>query len=472
MIYPIILAGGVGSRLWPLSRSQFPKQCIDIQGTGKTMLQETFERCLNLSNVKPVTVVCNQDHRFLVADQCKGYGDALGEILLEPEGKNTAAAIACAAWDIYKKDPSGVLLVLASDHVITDKIIFQNRVEIANARAELGVMATFGIEPTYPETGYGYIKCEGTDQSSKIIQFVEKPKIDVAKQYVDSGDYLWNSGMFMFRADALLEEFKRYSPQLLQLTEQAVLKSKKDLDFIRLDPKSFSSMESISIDYAVMEKTSNAEVVRMPNIWNDVGSWSAMHDIHDADDEGNILKGDVIAKQTKNSFIMSSSRLVTALGVEDLIIIDTEDALLVANKDNAQDVKRIVDELTARDRDEVNVHAEVFRPWGKYQTIDIGGRYQVKRISVSPQQKLSTQMHHHRAEHWVVVKGTAKVRNGDTTLLITENESTYIPLGEIHSLENPGMVPLELIEVQTGSYLGEDDIVRFDDLYGRSESLE
>ena len=469
MIYPVILAGGVGSRLWPLSRSQFPKQCIDIQGNGKTMLQDTFERCLGLSNAAPATIVCNQDHRFLVAEQCKNYGNALGDILLEPQGKNTAAAIACAAWNIYKKDPRGVLLVLASDHVISDKKIFQSKVEIANARAELGLMVTFGIEPTYPETGYGYIKCEGNDLSSKIIQFVEKPELDVAKEYVSNGDYLWNSGMFMFRADALLEEFKQYSPKLLQLTERAVAESKVDLDFIRLEIDAFSSMESISIDYAVMEKTDNAEVVRMPNIWNDVGSWSAMHDIHEADSDGNIFKGDVIAKQTKNSFVMASNRLVSTLGIEDLIIIDTEDALLVANKNNAQDVKKIVDELVSRGRDEVNVHAEVFRPWGKYQTIDIGGRYQVKRISVNPQQRLSTQMHHHRAEHWVVVKGTAKVRNGDETLLITENESTYIPVGEIHSLENPGMVPLELIEVQTGSYLGEDDIVRFDDLYGRSK---
>lgn len=467
MIYPVILAGGVGSRLWPLSRSQFPKQCIDIQGNGKTMLQETFDRCLKLSNTAPVTIVCNQDHRFLVAEQCKNYGDALGDILLEPQGKNTAAAIACAAWNIYKKDPSGVLLVLASDHVISDKAIFEHRVEIANARAELGLMVTFGIEPTYPETGYGYIKSEGAEQSSKIIKFVEKPELEVAKEYVNNGDYLWNSGMFMFRVDALLEEFKQYSPRLLQLTEQAVSLSKIDLDFIRLDVEAFSSMESISIDYAVMEKTNNAEVVRMPNIWNDVGSWSAMHDIHEADSDGNIFKGDVIAKKTKNSFVMASNRLVSTLGIEDLIIIDTEDALLVANKNNAQDVKKIVDELVSRGRDEVNVHAEVFRPWGKYQTIDIGGRYQVKRISVNPQQRLSTQMHHHRAEHWVVVKGTAEVRNGDDTLLITENESTYIPVGEIHSLENPGMVPLELIEVQTGSYLGEDDIVRFDDLYGR-----
>lgn len=469
MIYPVILAGGVGSRLWPLSRSQFPKQCIDIQGNGKTMLQDTFERCLGLSNAAPATIVCNQDHRFLVAEQCKNYGNALGDILLEPQGKNTAAAIACAAWNIYKKDPRGVLLVLASDHVISDKKIFQSKVEIANARAELGLMVTFGIEPTYPETGYGYIKCEGNDLSSKIIQFVEKPELDVAKEYVSNGDYLWNSGMFMFRADALLEEFKQYSPELLQLTERAVAESKVDLDFIRLEIDAFSSMESISIDYAVMEKTDNAEVVRMPNIWNDVGSWSAMHDIHEADSDGNIFKGDVIAKQTKNSFVMASNRLVSTLGIEDLIIIDTEDALLVANKNNAQDVKKIVDELVSRGRAEVNVHAEVFRPWGKYQTIDIGGRYQVKRISVNPQQRLSTQMHHHRAEHWVVVKGTAKVRNGDETLLITENESTYIPVGEIHSLENPGMVPLELIEVQTGSYLGEDDIVRFDDLYGRSK---
>jgi mannose-1-phosphate guanylyltransferase/mannose-6-phosphate isomerase len=469
MIYPVILAGGVGSRLWPMSRSQFPKQCIDILASGKTMLQETVDRALSIPDVGPVSIVCNQDHRFLVSDQCKQYADKVSDIMLEPVGRNTAAAIAAAAWRIYKNDPKGVMFVLASDHIIKDINIFSDRALQAASRAELGAMVTFGIEPDYAETGYGYIKAEANEQVSKVVEFVEKPSKEIAEEYCKSGQYLWNSGMFMFRVDSLLEEMKIHCPDILTLSEKAVDNAHSDLGFLRLSEAEFSSMESISIDYAVMEKTKNAEVVRLPSIWNDVGSWSAMWDVMPSDEDGNILQGDVIAHETKNCLIKSEDRLVAVVGVEDLIIIDTSDALLIANKNNAQDVKKIVDILISKNRDEVNVHSEVFRPWGKYQSIDVGGRYQVKRITVKPGEKLSTQMHHHRAEHWVVVSGTAKVQNGKETSLLTENESTYIPIGEIHSLENPGMVSLELIEVQTGSYLGEDDIVRFDDRYGRSE---
>ena len=469
MIYPVILAGGVGSRLWPVSRSQFPKQCIDILSSGRTMLQETIDRALSINGVGPVSIICNQDHRFLVADQCKPYSDKVSDIILEPVGRNTAAAIAVAAWKIFKQDPKGVMFVLASDHIIKDQEIFSDKVVQASARAELGAMVTFGIEPDYAETGYGYIKSENNSSVSKVVEFVEKPSIDIAEEYCKSGQYLWNSGMFIFRVDSLLEEMKQYCPDIYTLSEKSVNNSSIDLDFLRLEESSFSEMESISIDYAIMEKTKNAEVVRLPNIWNDVGSWSAMWDVMPSNEDGNIIKGDVITHNTKNSFIKSESRLVATIGVEDLLIIDTPDALLVANRHNAQDVKKIVDILVSENRKEVKVHAEAFRPWGKYQSIDVGGRYQVKRITVKPGERLSTQMHHHRAEHWVVVSGTAKVRNGEETSLITENESTYIPVGVIHSLENPGMVSLELIEVQTGSYLGEDDIIRFDDRYGRVE---
>lgn len=467
MIYPVILAGGVGSRLWPMSRSQFPKQCIDILSNGKTMLQETLGRAMQIEDTAPAIIVCNQEHRFLVADQCKEFTNQVSDIILEPVGRNTAAAIAVAAWKVFQNDPKGLMLVLASDHVIKDISTFSSCIKESAIRAELGSMITFGIEPSYPETGYGYIKAVSDSQISKVAEFVEKPSLEVANEYCESGQYLWNSGMFMFRVDALLEEMKTHCPEVLSLSEQALIQGKVDLGFFRLDQSSFEKIDSISIDYAVMENTKNAEVIRLPSIWNDVGSWSAMWDVMPSDSEGNILKGDVVVHDVKNSLIKSDHRLVTAVGVEDLIIIDTHDALLVANKNNAQDVKKIVEILLSKEREEINVHSEVFRPWGKYQSIDIGGRYQVKRITVKPKEKLSTQMHHHRAEHWIVVSGTAKVRNGDDDMLISENESTYIPIGAIHSLENPGMVPLEIIEVQTGSYLGEDDIVRFDDLYGR-----
>jgi mannose-1-phosphate guanylyltransferase/mannose-6-phosphate isomerase len=472
MIYPVVLAGGVGSRLWPMSRSQFPKQCIDIFDNGKTMLQETIDRALSIKDVGPVSIVCNQDHRFLVSDQCKQYAKKVSSIILEPVARNTAAAIAVAAWRIYKNDPKGIMFVLASDHIIKDIDIFSEKVLKASTYAESGSMVTFGIEPDYAETGYGYIKSASKDQVSKVVEFVEKPSKEIAEEYCKSGKYLWNSGMFMFRVDSLLEEMRNYCPNILLLSEKSVDNAISDLGFFRLGEADFSSMESISIDNAVMEKTKNAVVVRLPSIWNDVGSWSAMWDIMQTDKNGNILQGDVVIHNTKNCLIKSGDRLVTAVGVEDLIIIDTPDALLIANKNNAQDVKEIVNILLSKNRKEVNVHSEVFRPWGKYQSIDVGGRYQVKKITVKPGEKLSTQMHHHRAEHWVIVSGTARVKNADVVSLLTENQSTYIPIGEIHSLENPGMVPLELIEVQTGSYLGEDDIIRFDDRYGRTKEIQ
>jgi len=468
MILPVVLAGGVGSRLWPMSRSQFPKQCLDIEGNGFSLLQNTVNR-LDAVNASEITIVCNEDHRFLVADQLEDKQDQIANIILEPVGRNTAAAIAIAAWSIYEAQSDGVLLVLASDHSISDTEVFKEKVMLAYERAREGALVTFGIEPGYPETGYGYIKSSGLEEVSKVLEFVEKPDLQTAKSYLEDGSYLWNSGMFMFRADTFLEELKVFEPEMYKLSKEAFDGSSRDLGFLRLQESSFASIKSISVDYAVMERTKKAEVVRFPSIWNDIGSWTAMWDIKQSDENNNILTGDVVSHNTKNTLVHSENRLVATLGVEDLIIVDTQDALLIANRNNAQDIKKIVDVLESQDRPEISIHSEVHRPWGVYQTIGLGGRYQVKRITVKPGARLSTQMHHHRAEHWVVVKGTAIVRNGDQTNFVTENESTYIPVGEIHSLENPGKIPLELIEVQTGGYLGEDDIVRFDDLYGRSE---
>jgi len=332
MIYPVILAGGVGSRLWPVSRSQFPKQCIDILDCGQTMLQETIDRAISIPDIAAVSVICNQDHRFLVSEQCKTFSNKISDIILEPVGRNTAPAIAVAAWRVFQKDPKGIVFVLASDHIIKDTAVFSERVKKAVSRAQLGSMVTFGIEPDYAETGYGYIKAETHDDVSKVAEFVEKPSKEVAEGYCESGQYLWNSGMFMFRADALLDEMKLYCPEILAQSKNAVDNAYSDLDFLRLGEADFSSMESISIDYAVMEKTKNAEVIRLPNIWSDVGSWSAMWDVMPSDENGNIIQGDVIAQDTKNCLIKSSDRLVATLGVEDLIIIDTSDALLIANK--------------------------------------------------------------------------------------------------------------------------------------------
>jgi len=470
MIFPIILAGGVGSRLWPLSRSKFPKQCLDITGSGLSMLQTTLKRAGEIHNVNDATIVCNEDHRFLVAEQSKEIEASLKNIILEPVGKNTAGAIAVAAWSLHESNSKAIMLVLSSDHAINDQQTFNEKVAMAEEKALAGSLVTFGIEPTYPETGYGYIRSETMEDVSKVVEFVEKPSLDIAKAYLEAGTYLWNSGMFMFRVDIFLQELKKYEPEVYELSKQAVHNAQNDLDFLRLDEAAFSKLPSISVDYAVMEKTSSAEVVRFPAVWSDVGSWAAMWDVNPADENNNVFVGDVIQDKTTGTYVNSAGRLVATVGVKDLIIIDTPDALLVANKDNAQDVKKIVEILAKQNRPEIDLHSEVYRPWGKYQTIDLGGRYQVKRITVKPGERLSTQMHHHRAEHWVVVKGTAIVRNGDKSNIITENESTYIPVGETHSLENPGKIPLELIEVQTGGYLGEDDIVRFDDRYGRVES--
>jgi mannose-1-phosphate guanylyltransferase len=465
---PVILSGGSGTRLWPLSRTQYPKQFLKLN-SSQTMLQETVTR---LGALDFVSIICNEEHRFLVAEQMREIGQKCS-IFLEPVGRNTAPAIALAALDaVAKGQGNEALLVLSSDHVIDQADVFLQAVKAAEPLAKAGYLVTFGTVPTKPETGYGYIKAGSTvlegGSAYPVAQFVEKPDASTAQQYLDAGDYYWNSGMFMFTADRYIQELEAHRPDILSACKAAMATTTPDLDFIRIDKAAFEACPDDSIDYAVMEKTDKAAVIPLDAGWSDVGSWSALWEIKQKDANGNVLQGDVITEASQNCMIVGGERLVTALGVDDLIIVDTKDALMVAHKDKVQDVKKLVSAIKDKGRNEHFQHREVYRPWGKYDSIDNGQRYQVKRITVKPGEKLSVQMHHHRAEHWIVVSGTASVTCGDKTFLVTENQSTYIPLGEVHALENPGKVPLEMIEVQSGSYLGEDDIVRFKDNYGRA----
>ncbi|RCU43280.1 mannose-1-phosphate guanylyltransferase/mannose-6-phosphate isomerase [Corallincola holothuriorum] len=472
MITPVIMAGGSGTRLWPLSRLLYPKQFLSLV-SDNSMLQETVARLGSLDVTEPVTI-CNEEHRFIVAEQLRTIGD-LGTIVLEPAGRNTAPAIALAANIVANlnagKDP--ILLVLAADHAIEDEAEFTQVIEQALPLAEQGKLVTFGIVPKSAHTGYGYIKRgDMLDAGFLVDQFVEKPNGDTAQQYLDSGEYYWNSGMFLFKASRYLEELNALRPDIAAACEASLNNVTKDLDFVRVDKEEFLKCPDESIDYAVMESTKDAVVVPLDAGWNDIGSWSALWEVDKKCANGNAVKGDVILHDTKNCLIHGLSenegqRLVATVGLEDIVIVDTKDAVMVAHKDKVQEVKQIVETLKAQGRSEFKLHREVYRPWGKYDSIDNGGRYQVKHITVKPGGKLSVQMHHHRAEHWIVVSGTAQVTNGDKTILLTENESTYIPVGVVHALENPGKLPLELIEVQSGSYLGEDDIVRFEDRYGR-----
>jgi mannose-1-phosphate guanylyltransferase len=470
MILPVIMSGGSGSRLWPLSRALHPKQFLALLNEN-TLLQETVNRLDNTQCLNPL-IICNNEHRFIVAEQLRANDTVASDIILEPMGKNTAPAITLAALAAVAKGEDPILLVLAADHVIKDIIAFQQAVLDAKYFAAEDKLVTFGILPTHAETGYGYIK-QGAKQTFKtavgfdVDSFVEKPNLATAQTYLESGEYLWNSGMFMFKASRYLEELAKFSPDILAICTQAYESKTQDLDFTRISADIFAKCPEDSVDYAVMERTEDAIVVPMNAGWSDVGSFSSLWEVSDKDENGNVNHGDIISHNTTNSYIHASHKLVTTVGVNNLVIIETKDALLVACKDQVQDVKAIVEKLKLDDRYEYKHQREVYRPWGKYDSLDFGDRDQVKRISVKPGAKLSIQMHHHRAEHWIVVSGTAKVTNGDKTFLVTENESTYIPLGQVHALENPGVLPLELIEVQTGSYLGEDDIVRFDDKYGR-----
>ncbi len=467
MVLPIVMAGGSGTRLWPLSRTHYPKQFHRLAGES-TMLQETVIRLDGLGAERPL-LVCHEDQRFLAAEQMRVLGLDDVTILLEPEARNTAPAIALAALHASRSGADPILLVLAADHYIRNADAFRAAIKAATSLAEEGRLVTFGVGPDRPETGYGYIRRgEPLDGGFVVDRFAEKPDAETASGFVKSGEYYWNSGMFLFRASAYLTELERLNPSVAQCCRLAMAGARPDLQFVRVDAAALKACPSVSIDYAVMEKTDKAAVAPLDAGWSDIGSWSALRAVQAQDANGNALRGDVITVETRNTLAHADSRLVTLVGVEDLIVVETKDAVLVAHKDKVQQVREIVDQIKASGRREHVTHREVYRPWGHYDQVDVGDRYQVKRITVKPGGKLSLQVHHHRAEHWVVVRGTAKVRRGEETLLLTENQSTYIPLGEVHSLENPGKIPLELIEVQSGAYLGEDDIERFEDIYGRS----
>ena len=463
MITPVIMAGGSGTRLWPLSRAGHPKQFLALHG-DKTMLQQTAERLSDLPTSESITI-CNEEHRFFVAEQLREI-DALGKIVLEPVGRNTAPAIALAA--LLEKEEDPLLLILAADHVIADQDAFTDAVCKAVPLAETGKLVTFGIVPSEPHTGYGYIEAgEPLNGAFSVASFKEKPDSETAVNYVSNGGYYWNSGMFLFKASRYLQELRIHRPDIAAACEAAVGTVSPDLDFIRVDTEAFTACPDDSVDYAVMEKTNDASVVPMDAGWNDIGSWSSLWDVSDKDESGNATAGDVRLLDTTNSFVRSDQKLVALIGLDDVVVVSTKDATLVAHKDRVQDAKIIASQLKTEGRSEWELHREVYRPWGKYDSVDHGERYQVKRITVKPGAKLSVQMHHHRAEHWVVVSGVARVTSGDETFLLGENESTYIAVGVVHALENPGKVPLEIIEIQSGSYLGEDDIVRISDVYGR-----
>lgn len=470
-VLPVVMAGGSGTRLWPLSRQLYPKQFLPLVGE-QTLLQQTCDRITGL-HVEKSLFICGEEHRFTVAEQLRQVDYINSTILLEPAGRNTAPAVALAACYALDKAAGGedpILLVLAADHAIENPQSFCDVVTSALPFAEQGKLVTFGVVPSSPETGYGYIKCAdlvGKGPAQVVSSFVEKPSSEVAEAYLAEGDYLWNSGMFLFRASRFLEELNKYCPDISAICQSAMADASVDSDFVRPNREVFLQCPEDSIDYAVMEKTPEAVVVPMDCGWSDVGSWSALWDVSDKDEQGNTLKGDVIALDTHNSYVQADRKLIATLGLRDMVVVESDDALMVADKSRVQEVKAIVASLREQRRSEADVHRKVFRPWGYYDSIENGPRFQVKRIVVKPGGRLSLQMHHHRAEHWIVVSGTALVTKGKEEFLLSENESTFIPIGETHRLENPGAIPLEMIEVQSGSYLGEDDIVRFEDIYDR-----
>ena len=470
-IVPVILSGGSGTRLWPLSRQQYPKQFLSLLGNN-SMFQETILRLKGLENLLDPIVVCNDNHRFLVAEQLNQIGINNASIILEPLGRNTAPAITAAMLQIIngvdKQD--SIMLVLSADHEINDIEEFQKTINVAKIHAEKGRLVTFGIVPKSPNTGFGYINFSGNINSDifEVKKFVEKPNQKTAESYINDGCYLWNSGMFMFDSNQLLQELSSYCPEILNAVRQSFGNATQDLDFIRLESDFFESSPNNSIDYALMEKSNNVVVIKLDVGWSDVGSWQSLYEISEKDMNGNVLKGDIFEEETFNSYIDAGSHVVATIGVSDLIIIDTPDATLISSKDQAYKVQNIVKSLQGSDREEHINNRKVFRPWGWYDSIESGLNFQVKRLHVNPGAKLSLQKHHKRAEHWVVVDGKANVTNGDKVFLLTKGESTFIPIGVTHSLENKSSKTLEIIEVQSGSYLGEDDIVRFEDVYGRT----
>ncbi|MBX3489189.1 mannose-1-phosphate guanylyltransferase/mannose-6-phosphate isomerase [Parvibaculum sp.] len=469
MIYPVILSGGVGSRLWPTSRALYPKQLLPLV-SDRAMLVETAARVAGLPHCAAPIVVSNDDQRFIIAQQMQEAGFRPLAHILEPEGRNTAPAAAAAAAFVQSRDPQGILLILPADHHIGDVEAFRRAVNEGARLAAAGKLVTFGIVPSAPETGYGYIRrgaalAEGPGFA--VARFVEKPDLATAENYLAEGDYDWNAGIFMFRADRILEEMRAHCPEIAARAGEAVAKAAHDLDFLRLDAAAFAACPSDSIDYAVMERTDAAAVIPADMGWSDIGSWSALWEIGAKDDSGNVTIGDVIAEDTRDSYIRAEHGLVATLGVDNLVIVETGDVLLVASRDRVQDVKKIVARIAGAGRSEHSAHRRVHRPWGFYESLDAGARHQVKHLMVHPGAALSLQMHHRRAEHWVVVKGRAQVTVGDAVSMLEENQSVYIPIETKHRLENPGSEPLSIIEVQSGAYLGEDDIVRFDDVYGR-----
>jgi len=471
-LFPVILSGGSGSRLWPLSREHYPKPLLPLT-SERSLLQDTAVRLDGLPEVGEAVYVCNEEHRFLVAEQVAALGRTPKTIILEPEGRNTAPALTLAALYLARGAPDSLMVVMPADHVITEREAFLDAVRKGTGPAEAGSLVTFGVVPDAPETGYGYIKrdaeLEGT-RAFSVARFVEKPDLETATRYVEEGDYYWNSGIFLMHTQRWLEEIGRFRPDILEACSTAMERGTEDSDFYRVNRPAFQGCPSDSIDYAVMEKTANAVVVPFSAGWSDVGSWSALWNVCPRNADGNVIQGDVIAEDTSNALLYAQYRCLATVGIDNLVVVETADAVLVANKDRAQDVKNIVNLMKARKREECKVHRRVYRPWGSYEGIDSGPRFQVKRLTVKPGASLSLQMHHHRAEHWVVVKGTALVSCGENVFNLHENESTYIPIGEKHRLENPGNIPLEIIEIQSGSYLGEDDIVRFEDVYDRCQA--
>lgn len=470
MIIPVVMAGGTGSRLWPMSRELYPKQYLCLNG-DKSMLQETISRLEGLKIVPPI-LICNEQHRFLAAEQLRQLGLTAGNIILEPIGRNTAPAIALAALSAISDGEDPLLLVLAADHVIADKNAFHQAIKNAVPYAELGKLVTFGIVATGPETGYGYIERGGRLDKDNMVfdvqRFVEKPDLETAKNYISCGEYYWNSGMFIFRAKTYLDELEKYRPDILKACQNAFSNIEKDSfqDFIRVDEEAFRTCPDESIDYAVMEKTAKGVVIPLDAGWNDVGSWSALWEVNAKDAENNCITGDVFTHDTKNCYVNTDEKLVAAIGVDNLVIVNTKDAVLVIDKSQVQDVKKIVQYLKTTERREYKLHRESYRPWGHHDKVVETPRYHVNRVTVNPGGKFSLQKHLHRAEHWIVLSGTAEVTLENTSFLLTENQSTFIPIGSVHMLENPGKIPLELLEVGSGSYLGEDDIIRLKDHYG------